>query len=76
MRERSEVERDVLFVAELVSAAVTLYFTWQLVKNDDSFKEIRMRYFRGVSRVSKTVAEKASTIAANADTAYWSVASP
>jgi hypothetical protein len=73
-KERSDIERDILFVAEFVSAAVTLYFMWQLVKNDASFTELRMRYFRALSRGSKKVAEKASVIAANADTAYWSVA--
>lgn len=74
METKSEIERDILFVAELLSAVVGLYFTWQLVKTDDSFREFRMRYFRTVSRASKTIADKASTVAANADTAYWSVA--
>lgn len=73
-RERSDVERDILFVAEFVSAAVGLYFTWQLLKSEDSFREIRMRYFRAIARTSKVVADKASELAANADTAYWSTA--
>jgi len=68
---RADTERDILFMAELTSALIGLYIAFKMLKDEDSFKELRMRYFRTVSRTAKKVSENASVIAAKADTAYW-----
>ena len=68
---RADTERDILFAAEFASALLGLYIAWRMFRDEDSFKELRMRYFRSVSRTAKKVADGASVIAAQADTAYW-----
>jgi len=68
---RADIERDILFMAELASALIGLYIAFKMLKDEDSFKELRMRYFRTVSRTAKKVANGAAVIAAQADTAYW-----
>ena len=68
---RADTERDILFAAEFASALLGLYIAWKMFRDEDSFKELRMRYFRTVSRTAKKVADGAYVIAAEADTAYW-----
>lgn len=72
--EKKEIERDLLFALEFATAAISLYIAWQILARDVAFRELRMRYFRGVSRTATKVADRASVMALNANTAYWQTA--
>ena len=72
--EKKEIERDLLFALEFATAAISLYIAWQILARDVAFRELRMRYFRGVSRTATKVADRASIMALNANTAYWQTA--
>lgn len=72
--KRGQIERDMLFALEFVTGVMSLLIAVRLLGGQDSMRVLRMRYLRAVSRSANRVADKATTIANSANTAYWTVA--